>query len=100
MEEEGRIFRSTGRRISCLKPHPYSLLRVIREIGIPHPQCAYVGDVPDDMLAAQAAKKELQIFAIGFLNPSHQQKATKESLFRAGADRVIESPTELLQFIS
>ena len=51
MEEEARIFRSTGRQMRFSKPHPYSLLRVIQEIGIPNPQCGYVGDVVDDMLA-------------------------------------------------
>ncbi len=96
MEEEGRIFRSTGRRISCLKPHPYSLLRVIREIGIPHPQCGYVGDVVDDMLAVQAIKKKLRIVAIGFVSGPGKRKPFKESLFGAGADIILRSPDELL----
>ena len=100
MEEEARIFRSTGRRISCLKPHPYSLLRVIREIGIPHPKCGYVGDVVDDMLAVQPIKKKLRIVAIGFLSGRSKLKAFKEYLFKAGADFVIKSPKGLLQFLS
>ncbi len=101
VEEEGRIFRSTGRRKSRLKPHPYSLLRVIREIGTPHPKCGYVGDVVDDMLAVQAARKRLlQMVAIGFLSGRSKSKASKEPLLRAGADFVIESPKELLQILS
>lgn len=99
LEEENRIFNSTGRRVNFSKPHPYSLLRVVQEIGIPYPRCGYVGDVVDDMLAAKAAKKELSILAIGFLRGRPNQKATKESLSRAGADLVIENPKELLQFI-
>jgi phosphoglycolate phosphatase-like HAD superfamily hydrolase len=100
VEEEERIFRSTGRRVSCLKPHPYSLLRVIREIGIPHPKCGYVGDVVDDMLATQAIKNKLRIVAIGFVSGPGKLKAFKESLFKAGADFVIESPRDLLKLIS
>ena len=96
VEEETRIFRSTGRRMSCLKPHAYSLLRVIQEIGIPHPKCGYVGDVVDDMLAAQAIKKKLRIVAIGFLSGRSKLKVLKESLFRAGADLILRSPDELL----
>jgi HAD superfamily hydrolase (TIGR01548 family) len=96
VEEETRIFRSTGRRMSCLKPHAYSLLRVIQEIGIPHPKCGYVGDVVDDMLAAQAIKKKLRIVAIGFLSGRSKLKALKESLSRAGADIILRSPDELL----
>ncbi len=100
MEEEARIFRSTGRRMSCLKPHPYSLLKVIREIGIPHPKCGYVGDVVDDMLAVQAVKNKSPMIAIGFISGRSKLKAFKESLFKAGADFVIESPKELLKFLS
>jgi len=98
-EEERQVFRSTGKKVKYSKPHPYSLLRVAQETGLPHPRCAYVGDVVDDILAAQAAKKELQMLAIGFLRGRNKQKALKESLLRAGADLLIESPNELLRFI-
>jgi phosphoglycolate phosphatase-like HAD superfamily hydrolase len=98
-EEEARILRSTGKRMNCTKPHPYSLLRVVQEMGIPNPRCGYVGDVADDMKAAQAAKKELQILAIGFLSSSIKRKAMKESLFKAGAHLVIQHPRELLHLI-
>jgi HAD superfamily hydrolase (TIGR01548 family) len=98
-EEETRIYRSAGKRMRCSKPHPYSLLKVAEEIGIPNPQCGYLGDVADDMKAAQAAKKELKIFAIGFIGGPSKRKTMKESLLKAGADLVIEHPTELLQLI-
>jgi HAD superfamily phosphatase len=100
MEEEVRIFRAKGKRISCSKPHPYSLLRVIREIGIAHPQCGYVGDVVDDMLAARALKKRLPMVAIGFPSGLGQRKTMKRLLFSAGADFVVEHPRELLRFCS
>ena len=74
--------------------------RVIREIGTPHPKCGYVGDVVDDMLAVRAAKKRLQMVAIGFLSGRSKSKTSRESLFRAGADFVIESPKELLKLLS
>ncbi len=100
LEEEARIFRAKGRRISCSKPHPYSLLRVIREIGMAHPQCGYVGDTVDDMLAARALEKKLPMVAIGFLSGPGQRKAMKKVLFGAGADFVIEHPRELLRLPS
>jgi hypothetical protein len=100
VEEEARILYSTGKRMDYLKPHPYSLLRVVQEIGIPNPRCGYVGDVVDDMAAAQAAKKTLQILAIGFLSGRRRRSVMKKSLIRAGADLVIESPKELLRFVS
>jgi phosphoglycolate phosphatase-like HAD superfamily hydrolase len=55
-----------------------------------------VGDVVDDMLAARAAKKALQILAIGFIKDRSMHDAIKKSLLRAGADLVIKSPHELL----
>jgi HAD superfamily hydrolase (TIGR01548 family) len=99
-KEEDRILRYTGRKIKYLKPHPYSILRVVQEIGIPNPRCAYVGDVGDDILAAKAAKKKLSILAIGFLGGRNKQRVSKESLSKAGADLVIENPRDLLQLIS
>jgi phosphoglycolate phosphatase-like HAD superfamily hydrolase len=50
------------------------------------------------MLAVQAARKRLQMVAIGFLSGHFKRKAMKESLLRAGADFVIENPKDLLQF--
>lgn len=98
-EEAKRIFRSTGRKMQCSKPHPYSILRAVREIDIPNPRCGYVGDVVDDILAARAAKKELEITAIGFLGPSANRTMMKMAFIRVGADLIIENPMQLLQFI-
>jgi phosphoglycolate phosphatase-like HAD superfamily hydrolase len=98
-EEESRIFRSTGKKIQCSKPHPYSILRAVREIGIPNPRCGYVGDVVDDTLAARAASKELQITAIGFLATPASRKVVKRAFVQAGADLIIENPLQLLQLI-
>jgi len=97
--EENRIFRSTGKRIKCSKPHPYSILRTVQEIGIPHSRCGYVGDVVDDMLAARAAKKELDITAIGFLSSPANRRAMEKAFIQAGVDLIIENPKELLQLI-
>jgi HAD superfamily hydrolase (TIGR01548 family) len=96
-EEEARLLHATGKKVEFTKPHPYSLLRVAQEIGIPHPRCGYVGDVVDDMLAARAAKKDLDVLAIGFLRGRRKVETMKDSLLAAGADLVIESPHKLLR---
>jgi HAD superfamily hydrolase (TIGR01548 family) len=98
-EEENRILRSTGKKMKFSKPHPYSILKAVQEIGLPHPSCGYVGDVVDDMLAAQKAKKDLNLLAIGLLSSQQNKKPTKEALINAGADSVIHDPQELLFFI-
>jgi HAD superfamily phosphatase len=99
-EEAKRIFRSTRRKTNFSKPHPYSLMRVVQEIGFPHPRCAYVGDVVDDILAAKAAKKRLLMLAIGFLRGRNKRRVSKESLIKAGADLIIGNPRDLLRLIS
>ena len=99
VEEEERIVRSTGRKTNLLKPHPYSLLRVVQEIGIPSPRCGYIGDVVDDILAAKAAGKKLNMLAIGFLSSRIRRKPTREALIQAGADLIIEDLNGLFQFI-
>jgi HAD superfamily hydrolase (TIGR01548 family) len=100
MKEEERIFRLTGRRVKRSKPHPYSLLKVIEEIGLPGPQCGYVGDVVDDMLAARAVKRKYPVVAIGFLSGHPERKALKHALSKAGANLVIENSRMLTQFVN
>jgi len=99
-EEENRIFRSTGRKIKCSKPRPYPVLKAVQEIGIANPRCGYVGDVVDDIAAARTARRHLKMLAIGFIAGHRQRKAARESLLKAGADRVIENPKELLRLVS
>ena len=99
LKEQERIFRVTGRRINCSKPHPYPLLKAIQEIGIPNPRCAYVGDVVDDILAAKAAKKKHSILAVGFLGGG-KNKSMEAAFGQAGADLIIRHPGELLGLVS
>jgi HAD superfamily phosphatase len=99
-EEEARIFKTTRRKMKYSKPHPYSLMKVVKEMGMHHPRCGYVGDVPDDIRAARRAKNKLNILAIGFLQDGSHEKSAKRSLLKAGADLVIEGPQDLLRFSS
>ncbi len=100
LEEERRLLRSTGKRANLLKPNPYPLLRVAQEIGLPNPRCAYVGDVVDDMLAANAARRQLDIVTIGFLHGGKSEKATGNALFKAGADLIVKNPGDLLRVLT
>ncbi len=99
-EEEDRIFRLTGKRLNLTKPHPYSILKAVSEIGLPDPRCGYIGDVPDDMVAANLAKKDIDIQAIGFLDKRKYQKSIEDSLIRAGADYIIREPDEIISIFS
>jgi HAD superfamily phosphatase len=98
LEEEDRILRVTGKRIRCSKPHPYSLLRAIQELGLSHPKCGYVGDVVDDMRAAHAARKKVPVLAIGFIS-NEKDRDAENALVQAGSDRVIRGPEDLLRLV-
>jgi HAD superfamily hydrolase (TIGR01548 family) len=100
MEQENRIFRSTGKKMKCSKPHPYPILKTVEEMSMSHPRCGYVGDVVDDMAAARAAKKHLEMVAIGFVSGHANRKVMKDSLKKAGADLVIGNPKELIPLVS
>ncbi len=96
-EEEIRIFKATGKRVKLSKPHPFSLQKVVEEVGLSNPQCAYIGDVVDDVRAAKAVQKASSMLAIGFLHGSANRNKRRESLLQAGADLIIETPEELLR---
>ncbi len=100
MAQENRIFRVTGKKMKCSKPHPYPILKAVEEMGVPHPRCGYVGDMVDDMVAARAAKRHLEMVAVGFISGQGHRKIMKDSLKKAGADLVIETPRELIHLIS
>jgi phosphoglycolate phosphatase-like HAD superfamily hydrolase len=92
-------FVQSGRE-QMFKPNPYSILKTILEIGISNPRCGYVGDTVDDMQAARAVKKDLSMLAIGFIRGHRNKKAARELLLGAGADLVIQNPSELLYLVS
>jgi phosphoglycolate phosphatase-like HAD superfamily hydrolase len=98
--EETRLFRITGKKVKRTKPHPYPLLRVIREMGFLHPRSAYVGDVVDDMQAARNAGRKNPVVPIGFVFRQTKEKSLTESLKKAGAHYVIQQPKDLLRLIS
>ena len=98
--EEARLFRITGKKVKRTKPHPYPLLRVMREMGFPHPRSAYVGDVVDDMLAARNAGRKDPVVPIGFVFRQTKEKSLADSLRKAGAHFVIQQPKDLLRLIS
>jgi len=96
-KEEARLLAVSKKKVKLTKPHPYSLLKAIEKTNISNPLCGYIGDVVDDMKAAQAAKKNFPMLAIGFLRSGKTEPVMMEALLRAGADCIIKNPRELLQ---
>lgn len=69
------------------KPDPSTLLRMAKEMGLRPEECAYVGDMPQDMLLARNAG----MTGIGIEN----EVFSEEDLTEAGAKRVVRNLREL-----
>lgn len=72
------------------KPDPSGLLRTIGELGSAAARTVYVGDSPGDV----ATSRNAGVFSIGVSWGYHD----REHLVAAGADAVIDHPSELLRF--
>jgi phosphoglycolate phosphatase-like HAD superfamily hydrolase len=91
--EEGRIFREIGTRVSLKKPDPYMLDRIPGLIDRPFAGCYYLGDMPDDMQAAQASNTGYQ--GMGVTVSSAEPEVLRRDLLQAGALRIIDDYTIL-----
>ncbi len=80
------------------KPHPYGLLKISEKLGR-NLRYLYVGDLPDDILAARRAKGKMKIASCGFLAASTLLDKMKKELKKAKADYVCKKPKELLKII-
>ncbi len=99
-EEEMSRLQSGWKRESLSKPHPFSILEAVRRITPCPIRSAYVGDLLDDIKAANRARQWIDILAIGCLAPYKTGRSRMRDLFMAhGADLVIESPQDLLDFV-
>ncbi len=96
---EENYFAETGTRIRLSKPHPFALLQAAHNIGKEHARYAYIGDTPDDIHAANAAKREMSFVSIGCLAGAEDKDQMRRALEHAGADVIIEHPDELIEFI-
>ncbi|MBI4357753.1 MAG: HAD family hydrolase [Candidatus Omnitrophica bacterium] len=80
------------------KPNPYGLVKIASKLGR-NLRYLYVGDLPDDILAARNARKKLKINSCGFLAASTSPKDMKRAMKKAGADFVCDQAKELAQII-
>ena len=97
MEEE-KILKAEGRKVSLSKPHPFMLDAIASHLKKPAEGYFYVGDMPDDMVAAK--KSQAKYKGIGFLLAAPDKENLKKELLRAGADTIIEDIAQLMSFIA
>ena len=97
LEAERTILEQEGRTVSLSKPSPYMLDAIV--FGIKHEagQFYYIGDMPDDMVAALRAS--VDFIGVGAIFSSPDKHRLKAELERNGADYIIETANELTDII-
>jgi phosphoglycolate phosphatase-like HAD superfamily hydrolase len=86
--EEKRTFNETGKKVSLSKPHPFMLDAIAESLKHDFNGYYYIGDMPDDILAAANSRFEFQ--SIGTVVSAPDKAALKKKLRRAGANFLIE----------
>ncbi len=82
----------SGDTVARRKPHPDPLLHAAQLAAAAPANCVYVGDARRDVEAARAAGMGMLAAAFGYVDAS-------EDPAHWGADAVIASPTEILEWI-
>ena len=97
IKEEQKIYEHEKKRVSLSKPNPYMLDAVAKIHKHNVSRFYYVGDMPDDMVAA--TRSGTGFAGIGILKSSSDKDTLKKDLLQAGADYIIEDFDELKNII-
>ncbi|NVL93649.1 MAG: HAD family hydrolase [Desulfobacterales bacterium] len=97
--EQERIFTLKGKRVNLFKPNPFSIIKAVRMINPGKVKCAYVGDIPDDIEAANRAKREIEIISVGCLGPYRDKERARKRFLKMGADLIIDGVDDLARLI-
>ena len=98
LAEEEKIHRLNGMTLSLSKPSPWMLDAIAAE-NAPHVlQSFYVGDMPDDMLAARNSSTGFK--GIGLLYGAPDKGYLKKEFMRCGADYIIEDQQEIKKIVA
>ncbi len=97
LAEEARIRNETGQSVSLSKPNPYMLDAIADTVGPEVEQRYYVGDMPDDMLAASRSRAGFK--GIGLLLAAAEKDSLGNELRSAGAHHVVADFQTLKEII-
>jgi phosphoglycolate phosphatase-like HAD superfamily hydrolase len=93
LRAEKSVMAKTHKTVSLSKPHPF-MLDAIAEIHAPNTmQRYYIGDMPDDMLAAN--RSDYGYTGIGIVTASPNKADLQQALHISGARHVIQDISEL-----
>ena len=98
LEEEKNIFEKTGKRTSLSKPHPFMLDAIARNFSEKVDEWYYVGDMPDDMMAA--SRSAYPYIGLGILHSTPDKDALQADLVKAGAADIISNADGILNYFT
>jgi phosphoglycolate phosphatase-like HAD superfamily hydrolase len=98
LEEEERVSKEKGQTVCLSKPDPFMLDTIAAEQKHPVAGYFYIGDMPDDMVAAK--QSEAGYKGIGLIMSALDKESLKKSLLRSGADYIIEDFDQLKSLIN
>jgi len=88
IEAEKKLKSESGLSVSLSKPNPYMLDAIARRVPDEISRFYYIGDMPDDMIAASEA--EAEFMAIGVLQTAEDKENLREKLKQSGADVIVD----------
>ncbi|MCG6908753.1 MAG: HAD family hydrolase [Deltaproteobacteria bacterium] len=94
---EEKAAAEAGNPVSFSKPHPFMLDAIADGHGRKNGRFFYVGDMPDDMMAA--ARSAYDYVGIGVTYASPDKTLLGKRLLDAGADRVMSRVADLRDFL-
>jgi phosphoglycolate phosphatase-like HAD superfamily hydrolase len=97
LKKEDNIFREQGKKVSLSKPHPFMLDAIAESLQCEFNGYYYIGDMPDDILAAANSKFDFQ--SIGAVVSAPDKTALKKELQRAGANFLVEELDAIKEII-
>jgi phosphoglycolate phosphatase-like HAD superfamily hydrolase len=97
LKEEKKLFEENGKKVSLSKPNPFMLDAIVKSCGQSFTDFYYIGDMPDDMLAA--ARSRFGFKSIGILVSAPDKPELKRDLKRAGANYLIDDFNDLKKII-
>ncbi|MDH3829305.1 MAG: HAD hydrolase-like protein, partial [Desulfobacterales bacterium] len=93
LEEEARRQKTEAKKVSLSKPDPFMLDAIAEGHKDLFAQSYYIGDMPDDMIAAKKSAGGYK--AVGMIISAPDKESLKKELKGAGADTIVENFEQL-----
>jgi phosphoglycolate phosphatase-like HAD superfamily hydrolase len=97
LEEEARLMKAEAKTVSLSKPDPFMLDAIAEGQKDSFAESYYIGDMPDDMIAAKKSSGGYK--AVGMIMSAPDKESLAKELKRAGADTIIENFKQLIDFV-